>query len=142
MSAVLNEAAKQAITSGKLAHLVTMNADGGPQVTLVWVGLDGDDIVCAHLGAWQKVKNIKRNPRVALSLETGGRSPNGLDNYLVIQGRARITEGGAADLLQRLAATYLGPNIKFPPMDNPPLGYITHITPEHVSGVGPWQEPS
>ena len=55
---VLNDAVRQALTSGHLAHLVTLNADGSPQVTLVWVGLDGDEIVCAHLGSWQKVKNI------------------------------------------------------------------------------------
>ena len=41
---------------------------------------------------------------------------------------ARIEEGGAADLLQKLAAIYMGPGIKFPPpMDEPPPGYITRI---------------
>lgn len=51
---------------------------------------------------------------------------------------ARITEGGAAELLQRLARTYLGPDVRFPPMDNPPPGFITHIRVDRVSGVGPW----
>jgi PPOX class probable F420-dependent enzyme len=136
----LTDEVRSALGAGHLAHLVTMNADGSPQVTIVWVGLDGDEIVCAHLGAHQKVKNIRANPRVALSMVTGGTSPAGLDNYLVIEGRARITEGGAPELLGRLAATYIGPDVKFPPMDNPPPGYVTHITVERVGGVGPWTE--
>jgi len=51
LTLVLNDAVRQVLTSGHLAHLVTLNADGSPQVTLVWVGLDGDEIVCAHLGS-------------------------------------------------------------------------------------------
>jgi hypothetical protein len=64
----------------------------------------------------------------------------GLNEYLVVYGTARITEGGAADLLQRLAHTYLGNEVRFPPMDNPPPGYITHISVNRVAGVGPWSE--
>ena len=135
---VLNEAARAALNSGRLAHLVTLNPDGSPQVTIVWVGLDGDEIVSGHLGAWQKVNNVRRDPRVALSMETGGRNENGLDHYLVVRGQARITDGGAPALLQRLAQTYLGPGVKFPPMDSPPDGYVMHIRPESVGGVGPW----
>ncbi|GAC1487857.1 MAG: PPOX class F420-dependent oxidoreductase [Ktedonobacteraceae bacterium] len=134
---VLNDAVRQALTSGHLAHLVTLNADGSPQVSLVWVDLDGDEIVCAHLGSRKKVKNIQQDARVALSMETGGRSGI-LDNYLVISGRARVTEGGAPELLHRLAQIYIGPGTKFP-ADNSPAGYITHIQVERVSGVGPWQ---
>jgi len=75
---------------------------------------------------------------VALSMETGGKT-GGLDNYLVVSGRAYITEGGAPELLHRLAQTYIGPGAQFPPA-NVPGGYITHIVVEHVSGVGPWQK--
>lgn len=137
MSALTDEA-RAALTSGRLAHLVTLNPDGSPQVTIVWVGLDGDEIVSGHLGARRKLDNVRRDPRVALSLETGGRSPIGLDEYLVVHGTARVTEGGAPELLQRLAETYIGPGVKFPPMDDPPPGYILRITPVRVAGVGPW----
>ncbi|HTQ89321.1 MAG TPA: hypothetical protein VMK84_07485, partial [Streptosporangiaceae bacterium] len=54
----------------------------------------------------RKVRNIRNDSRVALSLETGTRNAMGLNEYLVIYGTGRITEGGAADLLQRLARTY------------------------------------
>jgi PPOX class probable F420-dependent enzyme len=126
------------LESSALAHLVTLEPDGRPQMSCVWVGLDGDEIVAGHLPEHRKVKNMRRDPRVTLSIEAGTKNQMGLNEYLVIHGTARITEGGAAELLQRLAQTYLGPDVKFPPMDDPPPGYITHITVERVGGVGPW----
>jgi PPOX class probable F420-dependent enzyme len=135
---LLTDEVRQVLTSGKLAHLVTIEPDGSPHVTIVWVGLDDNEIVAGHLGIWRKVRNIRRDSRVALSIETGGKNEIGLDEYLVVYGAARVTEGGAPQLLQQLAYTYLGRNVKFPPMDNPPAGYVTRITAEKVGGVGPW----
>jgi PPOX class probable F420-dependent enzyme len=135
---MLPESVRSAVAAGRLAHLVTLNADGSPQVTCVWVGVGGDDLVTAHLGAYQKVKNIRRDPRVALSLETGTVGRLGLAEYLVVYGRARVVEGGAPELLQALAEVYIGPGVKFPPMDTPPPGYVLHITPERFGGHGPW----
>jgi PPOX class probable F420-dependent enzyme len=136
----LPDSARTVLESAALAHLVTIDPDGAPQVSIVWVGLDGDEIVAAHLPEHRKVRNVRRDPRVALSIETPNRNRIGLQEYLVIHGHARITEGGAPELLQALAHTYLGPDVKFPPMDNPPPGYITHITVDRIGGVGPWAE--
>jgi PPOX class probable F420-dependent enzyme len=136
--AVLPDSAREVLESDGLAHLVTLNPDGSPQVTCVWVGLEGDEIVCAHLGRFQKVKNIERDPRVALSVEAPGENAIGMKHYLVVHGKARITEGGAPELLQKLAETYVGPGVKFPPMPDPPPGVVTRITPERIGGMGPW----
>jgi PPOX class probable F420-dependent enzyme len=136
--AALPDSARALLESDALAHLVTLEADGRPQVSIVWVGLDGDEIVCAHLPEHRKVRNIRRDPRVALSIEGTQTNAIGLKEYLVVHGQARITEGGAAELLQRLAHTYLGPDVRFPPMDEPPPGFITHIAVERIGGVGPW----
>jgi PPOX class probable F420-dependent enzyme len=135
---VLTDPIREALTSGRLAHLVTINPDGSPQVSIVWTGIEDDEIVSGHLGPRRKLGNARRDPRVSLSVQTGGRNEIGLDHYLVIDGTARITEGGAADLLQRLAEVYIGPGVKFPPFDNPPPGYVLRITPLRVGGVGPW----
>ena len=134
----LPDSARTVLESAALAHLVTIDPDGAPQLSIVWVGLDGDEIVAAHLPEHRKVRNIRRDPRVALSIETPNRNSIGLNEYLVVHGHARITEGGAPELLQKLAHTYLGPDVRFPPMENPPPGYITHITVDRVGGVGPW----
>ena len=109
------------IESGRLAHLVTLNPDGSPQVSCVWVGLDGEEIVSAHLRAdQQKLRNIRRDPRVSLSIEGTEIQPPGLLQYLVVHGRARLEDGGAPELLQDLARRYLGPDVVFPPMPDPP----------------------
>ena len=139
MAEIHPEAAKL-IESDRLAHMVTLNPDGSPQVSCVWVGLDGDEIVSGHLPRNQKVKNVERDPRVAISIEGEGMSHGALRHYLVIHGSARIQEGGAAELLQRLAHVYLGPDVKFPPTDDPPPGYVIRTTPERFGGVGPWAD--
>jgi PPOX class probable F420-dependent enzyme len=126
------------IETGHLAHLVTLNPDGSPQVTLVWIGLDGDEIVAGHLPRNRKVRNIERDPRVAISIETDTMSAMGLTEYVVLYGQARIQEGGAAELLQRLAYVYIVLGVKFPPVDNPPPGYVTRIRVDRIDGVGPW----
>ena len=129
---------KALIESGCHAHLVTLNPDGSPQVTIVWIGLEGDEVVAAHLPRNRKVQNIQRDPRVAISLESDTKSALGLTEYAVLYGRARIQEGGAPELLQKLAHVYIGPGVKFPPMDNPPPGYVTRIEVDRIEGVGPW----
>jgi PPOX class probable F420-dependent enzyme len=136
---ILNEAARELVTSAALAHLVTINEDGSPQVSVVWIGLDGDELVAGHLdGRQRKLQNIRRDPRVTLSFEGTGENGIGMRDHLVLQGTARITEGGAAELLHTLAQTYIGPGTVFPPMADPPPGFVCHITVTRVGGSGPW----
>jgi PPOX class probable F420-dependent enzyme len=130
--------ARAILDSDALAHLVTLNADGSPQVSCVWVGLQDGELVFASLGPRRKLANIRREPRVTLSLEGTEVSGIGLKEYLVVHGRARIEEGGGPELLQHLAHTYLGPEVKFPPMDDPPPGVVVHISIDRLGGVGPW----
>ena len=134
----LPPSAREPIESGRLAHCATVNDDGSPQLSVVWVGLDGDEIISAHMGEWQKVKNLRRDPRIVVSIEGDTQNAVGMRHTLTVHGQARITEGGAADLLQRLADTYVGPGVKFPPGDDHPPGYIVHITVERIGGLGPW----
>ena len=137
----LSAAAREVLESSALAHLVTVGRDGAPQVAVVWVGLDGDEIVAGHLDpTQQKLRNIRRDPRVVLSIETDHDNAYGLREHLIVHGRAHLTEGGAPELLQRLAHVYLGPGVTFPPMDDPPPGVITHIAVERVGGLGPWTD--
>ena len=135
---LLPDSARAVLESPGLGHLVTLNPDGSPQVSIVLVGLDGDEIVAGHLPELRKVRNIRGDSRVALSIETDQRNAMGLTEYLVVYGTAHVTEGGAPELLQKLAHTYLGPDVRFPRMDNPPPGYITHIAVERITGVGHW----
>jgi PPOX class probable F420-dependent enzyme len=138
----LDDHARALIGSGADATLVTLNPDGSPQVSVVWIALqttpDGDDeIVTAHLAEHKKVRNVRRDPRVALTVVSLDRSGT-MTPYLSITGTARIEEGGAPEVLAELAKTMIGPNAKFPPMDDPPPGSLTRITIGKVGGFGPW----
>jgi PPOX class probable F420-dependent enzyme len=138
----LSPEAVAAITAGRLAHLVTLNRDGSPQVSIVWIDVEDGEVVSGHLVRQQKLRNVARDPRVSLSIQLPGRNAYGLDHYVVIEGTARITQGGAPELLQRLAEVYLGPGVKFPPMPDPPPGHVLRVRPSKVRGVLPWAEPT
>src|SRR3954451_8629107 len=112
--------ARALLESDALVHLVTLNPDGSPQVSIVWAGLDGEDIVCGHMSSRRKTRNAERDPRVSLSVEAAGVNQWGLKEYLVVHGRATVQAGGAAPLLQRLAHVYLGPDVVFHPAPRPP----------------------
>jgi PPOX class probable F420-dependent enzyme len=137
----LNDAARGLIGKGADATLVTLNPDGSPQVSVVWVALqstpDGDELVSAHLGEHKKVRNVRRDPRVALTIVSVDKAGLGMRPYLSIDGTARIVEGGAPDLLRELNPVLGDPNTKFPP-DNAPPGYLTRIRIDKVGGMGPW----
>jgi PPOX class probable F420-dependent enzyme len=134
---MLSQAVRSLIAAGPLAHVVTLAADGSPHVSMAWLGIDGDEIVIATLFDQPKLRNLRRDPRIALSFVTGGRNPIGLDEYVVLNGHARVTEGGAPEILSELAKTYLGPDVVFPPMPDPPPGFVTRITVDRISGLGP-----
>ena len=137
----LHDSAKELIRSGALGHLVTIGERGTPQVTCVWVAVDGDDLLTAHLNPeLRKLVNIRRDPRVTVSFEGSTIRPPGLCEYLVVHGKGAIEEGGAPELLQELAHVYLGPDVRFPPMDDPPPGVRMRIAVERVTGIGPWSD--
>jgi PPOX class probable F420-dependent enzyme len=138
---VLPDAARHLLESDALAQVVTLDADGGPQVTAAWVGLEANEIVIATLPDQRKLENLRRDPRIALTVPATTRNDFGLLEYLVVYGTARVTEGGAPELLQRLAHTYLGPDVVFPNMPDPPPGFVPRITPARLGGVGPWNPP-
>ena len=62
---------------------MTLEPDGRPQISIVWIGLDGDELVAAHLPEHRKIRNIRRDPRVALSVEAGTHNEMGLAEYVV-----------------------------------------------------------
>ncbi|RKN36700.1 TIGR03618 family F420-dependent PPOX class oxidoreductase [Streptomyces hoynatensis] len=135
----LPQSAVDLINGPALGHVVSLNPDGSPHVTGVWLGMDGNDVVFASMYAWRKTKNLMRDQRVAISVEGAGFHDSGLREYLVLRGRAEVTEGGAFALLRRLAETYMGPGVAFPPDELADrAGYVMRMRVEEIGGVGPW----
>ena len=125
------------IESGPLAHLSTINADGSPQVSVIWVGLDGDDLVSGHMSRYAKLRNIERDPRVVLSFDAP-RAPGVFMNpYAVLRAHATVEHRDDTwDLLNRLTKVYVTPDTEFPAPRGP--GYTVRYSVERVGGVGPW----
>jgi PPOX class probable F420-dependent enzyme len=137
MSVSLPAELRALIESGPLAHLTTINADGSPQVTVIWFGLDGDQVVSAHMSHQLKHRNIERDPRVALSFEAPRVPGEFLSQYAVLKAKATVEPSDHAwDLLNRLAKVYLTPETTFPAPPGP--GYMIRYEIEKISGVGPW----
>lgn len=128
---------RELIEAGPLTHLSTINADGSPQVTVIWIGLDGDDIVSGHMGHHRKLRNIERAPRVVLSFVGQRDHAAVLSPYAVLRARATVEPSDDAwDLLDRFTKVYMSPDDEFPAPKGP--GYIARYEVERISGVGPW----
>jgi PPOX class probable F420-dependent enzyme len=129
------------IESGPMAHLSTINADGSPQVTVVWIGLDGDELVSGHMSRYAKLRNIERDPRVVLSFDAPRERGVVMNEYAVLRARAVVQPSDDTwDLLNRLTKVYVSPDTEFPAPKGP--GYIVRYSVERIGGVGPWVSPS
>jgi PPOX class probable F420-dependent enzyme len=125
------------IESGPMAHLSTINPDGSPQVTVIWIGLDGDDLVSGHMSRYLKLRNVERDPRIALSFDAPRAPGVFLNPYAVLRARATVQPSDDAwNLLNRLTKVYLSPDTEFPAPRGP--GYIVRYSVERIGGVGPW----
>ncbi|WP_127505799.1 PPOX class F420-dependent oxidoreductase [Actinoplanes solisilvae] len=123
------------IETGPLAHLTTLNADGSPQVSIIWIGLDGDDVVSGHLPRNVKIRNMERDPRVVLSFEAPRRPGVFLAEHAVLRALATVDPSDQAwDLLNRLSLVYVGSPFPAPRAS----GYIVRYQVQRIGGVGPW----
>ena len=124
--------------SDAVAHVWTRNRSGTPQVSVVWVIAQGDEIVFGTDANSQKVKNLRRDPSILLSIEDVERNERGFQRHLVIRGRAELEPGPDPELMDRLAEKYTG--LKRHPLalrDSPDC-IVVRVIPERISGVGPW----
>jgi PPOX class probable F420-dependent enzyme len=137
--ATIPKGTRELLATGPFAHIVTLNPDGTPHVSLAWAGVDDDGgIVWSSFSDQRKFDNLRRDPRIVLSFQAHERGDEPLHPYLVIRGRATIEPGGALDVMDRLAEFYIGPGQKFPMRDLPP-GLTVHVAVDEVYGQGPWR---
>ena len=114
------------------ANLATLNPDGSPQVTPVWVDYDGKNVLVNTAKGRVKHRNLERNPRVALSIA----DPDNPYRYLGIQGRvSEMTEKDADAHIDRMAKKYLNKD-KYPFRQAGEMRILLKITPSKVHTVG------
>jgi PPOX class probable F420-dependent enzyme len=134
----ISEGIRALLATGPLGHVVTLDADGSPHVSLAWVGVDGDELVWSTFSDQRKIANLRRDPRIAISFMAHASGGEFLHPYLVVNGHARLEDGGALEVMDRLAPAYIGPGATFPMRDVPP-GVTVRVTVERVYGQGPWK---
>jgi PPOX class probable F420-dependent enzyme len=105
MADVLSEKARALIARPVLASLATLNPDGSPQITPLWVDLDGDDVVFNTAQGRKKARNLERDARVAVTVI----DPDDAYNVVALQGTVSdVTTDGADAHIDTLAKKYLG----------------------------------
>ena len=90
----IHGAVRELLASDAVAQVVTLDEDGSPHVTAAWVDFDGDEIVLATLSDQRKLRNLRRDPRVALSVQTTRVNDWGLLEYLVVYGTVTAASRG------------------------------------------------
>lgn len=105
MGVALSEGFQQILKARSYGHLATLMPDGSPQVTLVWVDTDGRHVLVNTVDGNQKVKNLRRDERVAMTVS----SPAHPASHVQVRGRVvEITSEGARDHVEELSQMYYG----------------------------------
>ena len=138
MGQLIPAPAQALLGSDAVAHVWTCNPDGTPQVSVVWVIAQDDEILFGTDAASRKARNLAVNPAVILSIEDDERNERGFQRHLVIHGRARIEPGPDPVLSDRLAHKYLNLGRHPLALRDSPTAVVVRVEVERIQGVGPW----
>lgn len=132
MSNVMPDKYRDLVQKPAFGFLSTLMPDGEPQVTPVWLEADGDDLLINSAKGRRKDTNMRRDPRVALTIS----DPDNPYRYMEVRGRVtEITEDGADQQIDRLAKKYLNADT-YPYRQPGEIRVKYRIRPEHISGRG------
>lgn len=132
MAQVIPEKYLDLLQKKAFGHLATLMKDGSPQVTPVWVDYDGKYVRFNSALGRVKDKNVRRDPRVAMSIQ----DPDNPYRYLEIRGRVvEITQKGADEHINKLSQKYLGIPV-YPNRRPGEVRVLYHIEPQKVSSMG------
>jgi PPOX class probable F420-dependent enzyme len=121
-----------------VAHVWTMNPDGSPQVSVVWVIARDDQILFGTAGNSIKARNLALNPRVILSVEDTERNERGFQRHLVVHGRGVIEPGPDPVLMDQLAMKYTGLRRHPLALRDSPTAVVVRVSVDRIGGLGPW----
>ncbi len=131
MSVTLSEGVKKLFQEPNYGHMATLMPDGSPQVSPVWVDIDGDRILVNTAEGRAKPRNVRRDARVAISIH----NQENPYSSAFIRGRVvEITHEGADDHIDKLAKKYMGQDT-YPYRQPEEQRVILVIEPEHVGSM-------
>ena len=134
--------AEALLGSSALAHVVTRNPDGSPQVSVVWCGVRGDEVLFCAEGSTAKVRNLRLDPKVVLSIEDDVRNRVGQQHHLLVYGTATVIDGPPDKALcDDLCRTYVGRANHPMNLSRSATAVTVAIDVDRIGGNGPWAQP-
>ena len=136
MPVTLPQSVKKLLLDKAYGHVVTSNAGGKPQVTMVWMDVDGDEVLFNTAEGRRKTQNLRRDPRIIVSVQDRS-DPQA---YAVFHGKAKITEAGADEQIDKLAKRFMGVD-KYPFRQPGEKRVLVRISVDRIGGFGPKMQP-
>ena len=136
MAIALPQSVKKILQDKAYGHVVTFNAEGKPQLTMVWVDGEGDEVLFNTADGRLKPKNLRRDPRVIISVQ----DHNDPQSYMVFHGNASVTESGADEHIDTLAQRFLGVD-KYPFRRPGEKRLLVRVKVDRIGGYGPKMQP-
>ncbi len=136
MAIKLPDSVKKILQDKAYGHVITFGAGGKPQVTMVWVDVDGDEVVFNTAEGRLKPKNLRSDPRVIISVQ----DRNDQQSYMVFHGKASITEAGADPHIDKLAKRFLNAE-KYPFRRPGEKRLLVKTKVDKIGGYGPKMQP-
>jgi PPOX class probable F420-dependent enzyme len=132
MTVKLSSSARTLVSGRNPGILGTVNPDGSPQTSVIWVGEDGDDLVMSSAAGRRKIRNLERDPRASLTIVDLA----DIERYIEIRGTATVTEDPGRALAVALGEKYEGPGGGQKFLDLPPdvVRVVIRLTPLRVVG--------
>jgi PPOX class probable F420-dependent enzyme len=126
MPEALPETAKRLLDANTFAVIGTVNPNGAPQSSVVWIKRDGDDVLFSTIRGRRKTLNLEREPRVSICLY----DPADPYVYVEIRGEVSMTEEGGPELINELSLRYSGEEFHAEPPEN--VRVVCRVTPQRV----------
>ena len=136
MAIALPQSVKKIMQDKAYGHVVTFGADGKPQMTMVWMDVEGDEVLFNTAEGRLKPKNLRRDPRVIISVQ----DRNDLQSYMVFHGKASVTEAGADQHIDKLAKRFLGVD-QYPFRRPGEKRLVVRVKADRIGGYGPKMQP-
>lgn len=136
MAISIPQSVKKVLQDKAYGHVVTFHRDGKPQLTMVWIDVEDDEVLFNTAEGRLKPRNLRRDPRIILSVQ----DRNDLQSYMVFHGTATVTEAGADAHIDKLAKRFLGVD-KYPFRRPGEKRLIVRIKVDRIGGYGPKMQP-
>ena len=136
MPIALPQSVKKILQDKAYGHVVTLNANGKPQATMVWLDVDGDEVLFNTSEGRLKPRNLRRDPRIVISVQ----DRNDPQSHMVFYGHSTITEAGADEHIDKLAKRFLNAE-KYPFRRPGEKRLVVRTKVDKIGGYGPKMQP-